>query len=503
MSDIARIEQLQNALLHLGRKQLGSGHKRHHVIEMLVIPRIDLLLDVVEVHEHAIAIGGDIATQPHLEAVRVTMQPPTLSRVIGNHVRCVNRSFEIQNRGGHACMVPRGQACARRMLCSTMTDHAWTPPAELASAATTMLRAIGTSPDTQQALTWTDEQWNDLAIMVFRAQVEHIPAYRAWCDHELRSRHQQVTDITDWTAIPALPISAFKRTRVAAHPAAADERVWESSGTTASTRSQHALPNTELYDASLRAGSRMALCGGAATSLRRVIQLAPAGTVLPSSSLSHMFDAIRTELADDGGAWADANSQVDCAGAWSALTHAAADGVPVLLLATSFALVQLLEATADAAPLTLPATSVVVDTGGYKGRTRELSRAELLDLIHTRLGVPAAWCENEYGMSELSSQAWLGTAARMDGAPLNDIHTPDARWQPPWMRTRVVNPRTLTEVADGESGLLVHHDLANVWSCACIRTEDIGIRVGATYVMTGRAPGAELKGCSLRVEDVL
>jgi hypothetical protein len=67
---------------------------------------------------------------------------------------------------------------------------------------------------------------------------------------------------------------------------------------------------------------------------------------------------------------------------------------------------------------------------------------------------------------------------------------------------RVVDPITLDEVADGEQGLLVFHDLANVWSCAAVRSEDLGIRRGAGFELVGRAPGATLKGCSLQLEDL-
>ena len=177
-----------------------------------------------------------------------------------------------------------------------------------------------------------------------------------------------------------------------------------------------------------------------------------------------------------------------------------ADAQPVVVLATSFALVQLFDATDTS--LTLPPGSRVMDTGGYKGRTRELTREGLLELVGARLGVPPMLCENEYGMSELSSQAWLGTvAAGLGAAPLPAPR--GGRWQPPWIRTRVVSPETLEDVEDGEEGLLVHHDLANAWSCAAIRTEDWGLRIGNSYALLGRAPGAELRGCSLQLEDVL
>ena len=213
-----------------------------------------------------------------------------------------------------------------------------------------------------------------------------------------------------------------------------------------------------------------------------------------------MFDRIRTgPWCRDAGAWVDRRYRVDSVGAWRELEASALAGEPVLLLATSFALAMLLEGTAEQPALRLPPCSRVVDTGGFKGRTRELTRDELLAEVAERLGVEPAWCENEYGMSELSSQAWLGTVAAASGHALPG----DApRWTPPWLVVRVVDPVTLTEVADGEQGLLVFHDLANVWSCAAVRSEDVGVRCGQSFRLVGRADGALLKGCSLRLEQV-
>jgi hypothetical protein len=210
-----------------------------------------------------------------------------------------------------------------------------------------------------------------------------------------------------------------------------------------------------------------------------------------------MLDAAR-KMGRDDGAWVDANFELD-SGVWAHLAECSRDDAPVVLLATSFALVQLFDAVSDRPPIQLPKGSRVMDTGGYKGRSRTVTRDELLLDIAQRLGVHADMVENEYGMSELSTQAWLGTIARSTGHPLGN----EARWQPWWMRTRVVDPQTLREVNDGECGLLVHHDLANAYSCACIRTEDWGRRIGSSYELLGRAPGAELRGCSLQLEAVL
>lgn len=348
---------------------------------------------------------------------------------------------------------------------------------------------------------WSDLAFDEHALELFHAQYAAVPTYRAWCDHELARRAQTLSEVRRWSDVPALPIAAFKRmvVRADAH-AGPDAAEWWSSGTTGDTASRHHLRTTDLYDASLAYGAQHALLPDDPDDMLAV-QLAPSAADAPRSSLSHMLDMIRTQWCEDGGAWVSASFELDAVGAWGQLESAARTGRPVLLLSTSFGLVQLLEHEPQRR-LDLPARSRVMDTGGYKGRTRELTRDQLLANVARQLGVQPAMCENEYGMSELSSQAWLGTIAATCGRPLPGT-SGGARWQPPWMRTRVVDPATLEPVDDGEQGLLVHHDLANVWSCAAIRSEDVGVRRGYGYELVGRAAGAELRGCSLQLEDVL
>ncbi|MBC7644528.1 MAG: hypothetical protein H7123_05325 [Thermoleophilia bacterium] len=380
-------------------------------------------------------------------------------------------------------------------------------PAELAACADRVLTVIDAAA-AERAQVWSDHAFNALALDIFQAQYACIEPYRAWCDHELGMRGWQFDHVRRWSDIPALPISAYKQRRIAGHAPAATIVTWESSGTTqADLVSRHELPSLELYETSLIAGVRAALLPDfLATDELVCIQLAPSVGELPHSSLSHMFDVIRHELCRNGGAHATATEPVIVASAWSELSRAAAAGEPVLVLATSFALVHLFDVlTAEGAkPIVLARGSRLLDTGGFKGRTREISRDSLLDDVQRWLGIEPDMCENEYGMSELSSQSWLGTIAFALKRTLPDtgMATPGSRWQVPWMRTRVVDPISLEPVDSGVQGLLVHHDLANVWSCAAIRSEDIGIRRGRSYELVGRAPTAELRGCSLRIEDL-
>jgi hypothetical protein len=138
--------------------------------------------------------------------------------------------------------------------------------------------------------------------------------------------------------------------------------------------------------------------------------------------------------------------------------------------------------------LKLPANSLVLETGGYKGRSRSMPKAELHALITERLGVPSSHILCEYGMSELSSQAYdLGPRQ----TALRAFHLP------PWARARVISPETGREVSEGETGLLCVFDLANVFSVMAIQTEDLALRRGKGFNVLGRAVLAEPRGCSL------
>ncbi len=352
------------------------------------------------------------------------------------------------------------------------------------------------------------DPFDTAALDLYELQRATIPVYDAWCIHELAQREDAT--VPSWRDVPALPIAAFKQLDVfdPDAPAAAE---WRSSGTTDADgrRSTHRLASLDAYEAAIDEGASRALLPDVARGERdpiACVQLQPACVDAPNSSLTYMFDRIRTgSLCRDAGVFVSGDYVVDVRGAWERLRELANAGDPVLVLATSFALAMLLEGWAQLGldAIELPPASRVVDTGGYKGRTRELTRDELLELVDAQLGVPAHWCENEYGMSELSSMTWLGSVADSCGHPLPGVDGTDAvRWLPSTLRVRVVDPTTLEEVADGAQGLLVLHDVANVHSCAAIRSEDLAVRRGDSFELLGRAPGAALKGCSLRLEDV-
>jgi acyl-CoA synthetase (AMP-forming)/AMP-acid ligase II len=134
-----------------------------------------------------------------------------------------------------------------------------------------------------------------------------------------------------------------------------------------------------------------------------------------------------------------------------------------------------------------------METGGYKGRSRVIPKADLHQLMTQFLGVSPDAIVCEYGMSELSSQAYDAIAGRMADASSG----PRAFQFPPWAHARLVSPETGAEVADGETGLIQICDLANVGSVMAVQTEDLGVRRGNGFELLGRATLAEPRGCSL------
>jgi hypothetical protein len=132
-----------------------------------------------------------------------------------------------------------------------------------------------------------------------------------------------------------------------------------------------------------------------------------------------------------------------------------------------------------------------METGGYKGRTRALSKTDLRAAIGAQFGLPRNSIIGEYGMSELSSQAYDGQPGR-PGGPFRF---------PPWARVLIVSPETGQEVAEGELGLIRVVDLANLSSVLAVQTEDLAVRRGDGFEWVGRATTAEPRGCSLLIAD--
>jgi hypothetical protein len=342
-----------------------------------------------------------------------------------------------------------------------------------------------------------DDAFNRAALRVFQYQFARNRAYAAFCVR--RERHPAQVD--HWSEIPAVPTAAFKEVPLVAGDPADAEVVFRTSGTTAGPekRGVHYVLDTSLYHFSLI--PNFAACVLPDGAELRLLSLIPSGAELPDSSLSHMVSVLVDRLgAPESGFFASASHGIGDERIAAALERAEADGAPVCLLGTSFAFVHWLDRLVKRGErYGLPAGSRLMDTGGYKGRSREVDADEMRRRYHQLLGIPASHSVNEYGMTEMCSQFY--DSALRDGVRGRDR----ARYKivPPWVRTRVVDPETLEPLPAGETGLLQHFDLANVNSVMAIQTEDTGFAVDGGFHLLGRAAGATPRGCSIAMDLLL
>ena len=329
---------------------------------------------------------------------------------------------------------------------------------------------------------YPESEFNSLALNLFALQFKYNSAYQKIC--VARQRMPQTVEY--WTQIPAVPTAAFKELELTS--LTPDERtaVFYSSGTTEQKLSRHFHNNESLavYETSLWSWfkNRFGRTG-------ELVFLTPNQTAAPRSSLVYMFEIVRQkfdlpESAFTGTVSVDGAWMVDFAETIQKLKLACATQTPRTLLGTAFSFVHLLDYLSEnKLRFRLPENSRVMETGGYKNRSRILPKEELHALITDRLGVPPKNIICEYGMSELSSQAY----AESSGA----FHFP------PWARVQIISPETGREVAEGETGLIRIFDLANVFSVAAVQTEDLGICRGDEFELIGRTQFAEPRGCSM------
>jgi hypothetical protein len=347
-----------------------------------------------------------------------------------------------------------------------------------------------------------DRLFNSLALELFALQYAHNAPYRRLCD----ARGISPQSITHWANIPPVPTAGFKELELTCLAPAERTAVFHSSGTTAQRPSRHfhSAESLALYEASLWVWFRayvLAGLRGAGVGEWRLAILTPRPTQAPHSSLVHMFETVRRRVgaAEDvflGGLESDGTWNLDLTRTGSALRLAVAADRPVVLLGTAFSFVHLMDAVAERGlQLGLPPGSVVMETGGYKGRSRELPKPELHELICHGLGVSPLQIRCEYGMSELSSQAYDGT-----GSAGTETEARIFRF-PPWCRAQTVSPETGREVAVGSTGLIRVFDLANVFSVLAVQTEDLAIRRADGFELLGRAVAAEPRGCSLMATE--
>jgi hypothetical protein len=314
-----------------------------------------------------------------------------------------------------------------------------------------------------------DESFNELALKIFRFQYETNAIYHEFSD--LLRKDPRNTN--HHLQVPFLPISLFRDQKIISGDGASYEKIFTSSGTTGSTPSQHYIKDLKLYEESFT-GSFKLFYGE--PEKFRFLALLPGYLERQGSSLVYMLDYLIRKTNRNGSGF----FLHDMASLKEQLQENLDNSVRTMLFGASYALLDFAEKfPADISGVT------VMETGGMKGRRKEMIREELHKILCRRLNVESI--HSEYGMTELLSQAYSS------GKGIYRI--------PPWMKIliRDVND-PLQLLSYGQTGGINIIDLANIYSCSFIATQDLGIlHEDSSFEVVGRFDDSDARGCNLMV----
>lgn len=312
------------------------------------------------------------------------------------------------------------------------------------------------------------KHFEKIALKVFRYQYEHNLVYKEFCNH-LKTDIQKVKSLEQ---IPFLPIQFFKSHKVVSNKNCIQE-TFTSSGASGISTSNHYVTDVSIYKESYRKGFAQ-FYGNIEDYI--VLALLPSYLEREGSSLIYMIeDLIQMTKHPDSGFFLHNHDELI-----EKLVLLDNSGQNVILIGVTYALLDLIEKQSFRLQNT-----IIMETGGMKGRRKEMIREELHEQLSQGLGVTAI--HSEYGMTELLSQAYsLG----------NGIFE-----CPSWMQILIRDTEdALIYVSDGKTGGINVIDLANINSCSFIATQDLGKKnPNNSFEVLGRFDNSDIRGCNLMV----
>ena len=314
----------------------------------------------------------------------------------------------------------------------------------------------------------SQKQFEKIALKVFRFQHENNPVYHDFCNH-LKVDKQKVKSLQQ---IPFLPIQFFKSHNVLSSTDSIQE-TFSSSGTTGITTSKHHVTDITLYEESYRKGFAD-FYGNIEDYV--ILALLPSYLERDGSSLIYMVDdLIKLSNNPESGFYLNQYDTLS-----QKLTELDNSGQNVILIGVTYALLDLVEQYNFSLKNT-----IIMETGGMKGKRKEMIREELHQLLCDGFGVENI--HSEYGMTELLSQAYsLG----------NGVFE-----CPSWMQILIRDTEdALTYITNGKTGGINVIDLANINSCSFIATQDLGKKnPNNSFEVLGRFDNSDIRGCNLMV----
>ena len=312
------------------------------------------------------------------------------------------------------------------------------------------------------------KHFEKIALKTFRYQYENNLVYQEFCD----LLHTDVQKVKTLQQIPFLPIQFFKSHRVVSNNEA-PQAIFTSSGTTGMTTSQHLVTDVTLYEESYRRGFSQ-FYGNIEDYV--VLALLPSYLEREGSSLIYMVeDLIQLSNQPESGFYLNNHDELI-----EKLIELDSQGQNVILIGVTYALLDLIEKRKFQLQNT-----IIMETGGMKGKRKEMIREELHQQLCAGFGVSSI--HSEYGMTELLSQAYSL------GEGIFEC--------PSWMQILIRDTEdALSYITNGKTGGINVIDLANRNSCSFIATQDLGKKyANGTFEVLGRFDNSDIRGCNLMV----
>ena len=310
-------------------------------------------------------------------------------------------------------------------------------------------------------------EFESMAIEVFRFQYKNNKVYKQYCDY-LKTDINHVESITD---IPFLPISFFKSHTVICGDVINSEKEFSSSGTTGMVTSSHYVKDIDIYEKSFIKGFEY-FYGSIEDYI--VLGLLPSYLERDGSSLIYMVDKL-IELSNT----TQSGFFLDDYDALLKVINENKSSKKIILLGVSYALLDLVEKyNPDLS------SSIIMETGGIKEKRKEIPKVELHEILKKGLNVNEI--HSEYGMTELLSQAYALKNGEFE--------------LPVWMKVLTREYNDPFSYTDKKSGGLNIIDLANVYSCSFIATQDLGKIYPNHFEVLGRFDNSDIRGCNLLVQ---
>lgn len=341
-----------------------------------------------------------------------------------------------------------------------------------------------------------EKKFNELALRLFKYQFDKNKLYGAYC----RKKEVDPENVEKWEDIPSVPTAIFKEFPMTTFDIEDAVKIFKTSGTSDASKKGTIYLNEEglnLLNLAYREAARpyvfpdkIKLYG---------VLLMPSPEAFPEMGISHgIWESVKEHLS--GHKFLITPKGIDFPGVIQLLKQKEKEDEPVLLVGPAFGFVYFFDAGIQQnLKFNLPIGSRLGQGGGYKGRSRELTREDFEAQAASLFGLDTNYIFDVLGLTEVSN-------AFPENRLYNHLNSIEKdRYKPnlPWSRTITVNPDTLERQPKGEIGLLRHYCLTNICNVLSIQTEDLGYEIDNGFEIVGRVKGAEARGCSIAMDEIM